>query len=219
MKNRMIPLLAALVLLFALALEVCAHEVPDLETPGSITFLLTWDGEDLEGGSLSLYRVGDIREEDGNYFFTWIPELADLELSLEDPNDPALARALVDRIGELEPVTVTIEAGKAGFADVAPGLYLVYQHQATSGFEPMSPFLISMPRYEDGHYVTEITARPKATLETVPTEPEETEPTEPDMPQTGLTNWPVPVLAAGGLSLFALGWMLCFPRKKDPSEE
>ncbi len=219
MKNRIVALVGIMLVIFALSTEASAQEVPDLEKSGTITFLLTWDGENLDGGSLSLYRVGDIREENGNFGFAWIPQLADTGLSLEDPNDPALALALADRIRDLEGTTVTVQEGKATFTDVAPGLYLAVQEQATPGFEPLSPFLISMPRYEEGKYVSEITARPKATLETIPTEPEETEPTEPELPQTGQTNWPVPVLTVLGLGFFTLGWMLCFRGKKEPREE
>lgn len=211
MKKRIFPLLLCLAFLLTLSIAVSAQEVPDLQKHGTITFLITWEGENLEGGSLCLYRVGTIREDAGNYSFSLIPQLADSGLSLEDPNDPALAQALASYIHSLEGTTVPIREGKAEFADVAPGLYLVVQAEATEGFSPMAPFLISMPRYENGAYVTEVTARPKASLETIPTEPEETrptEPSEPDLPQTGQLNWPVPVLAVLGLGFFALGWKL-----------
>lgn len=38
---------------------------------------------------------------------------------------------------------------------------------------------------------------------------------KPKLPQTGQLNWPVPVMAAAGLTLFAVGWVLCFGRRKE----
>lgn len=42
-----------------------------------------------------------------------------------------------------------------------------------------------------------------------------TNPSGEKLPLTGQLNWPIPFLAAGGLLLFALGWFLCFGRKRD----
>ena len=53
-----------------------------------------------------------------------------------------------------------------------------------------------------------------------PTEPSSTptsptKPTQPGLPQTGQTNWPVPVLAVAGLLLIVLGWFLCASERKE----
>lgn len=212
MKKGLLTLLLALSLVFGCCAAASAQELQG----GTITFLLTWEDEALEGGRLSLYRVADIREGEGDLAFTLIPELADMQLDLKDIEDPALAEALAERIDILEGATAPIRAGSAKFTDVAPGLYLVTQQEPVPGFEPLLPFLISMPQYENGAYVTDIIARPKSEPETPPTEPEETEPEEsrptkpdePQLPQTGQLNWPVPVLTALGVGLFAMGWML-----------
>lgn len=42
---------------------------------------------------------------------------------------------------------------------------------------------------------------------------------KPKLPQTGQLNWPVPVMIVTGLTLFAIGWMLCFGRKKENYEK
>lgn len=40
-------------------------------------------------------------------------------------------------------------------------------------------------------------------------------PSKPTLPQTGQLNWPIPLLAAAGLGLFAGGWYLWFGKKDD----
>ena len=110
--------------------------------------------------------------------------------------------------------------GWVTFAPLDPGLYVVTQKQsqATEGFDAIQPFLISLPRWENGSYVYDLTAAPKVPLvpEETPPPPPPSEPTTPppddppDIPQTGQLNWPVPVLAVSGMTLFILGWALCF---------
>lgn len=221
MKIRLFPLVLALIL--ALSPLVQAHPVPDLTKNGTISIEIRFQGEAVDGGSMELYRVGDIVEENGNYFFALVPQLAHSGLSLDDINDPALAGELARLVGDsgLESQSAPVEDGIAAFEDVAPGLYLVMQHKAATGFAPLNPFLLSMPRYDNGTYVTDISARPKVPLETEPTEPTNpTEPTPPgplvpQLPQTGQLNWPVPLLAVLGLTFFAVGWMLCFRSRRD----
>lgn len=114
--------------------------------------------------------------------------------------------------------------GKAVFSQVTPGLYLVVQTQRCSGYEPLSPFLVSVPMNEDGHYRYDIDAAGKFKPTPEPSNPNTPDkPSTPDkpgnrLPQTGQLNWPVPVLAGTGLVLFALGWWLCFGQRKKRHE-
>lgn len=214
-------LLLALVLLLGCALSAQAVELPDPNRPGSLTFLLDWEGEPLSGGSLTLYRVGDIANSGADYSFALVPELKSTGLSLEDLEDADLHQALAEMAPErgLAPITERIHSGEAHFEDLLPGLYVVTQteEEACDGFAPIRPFLISLPRWVEDHYIYDITAEPKVSLETEPTVPTTTEPTEPTdpwLPQTGQLNWPVPAMAAAGLALCAAGWFLCFGKKE-----
>lgn len=222
MKVRILAVLMALLLLGSLA--VSAHELPDLNKNGTITFNLDWNGEALNDGSLTMYRVGDIVANDGNFSFACVAEIE--AVSLEKLNDPQLAETLADAAAPagLEAMTAPISDGKAIFTDVVPGLYVVVQAEAdaSEGFAPLSPFLISMPRFEDGHYETDVVADPKVPMEPAPTEPTQprpTTPTDPTLPQTGQLNWPVPMLAVSGLALFAAGCFLRFGRKDEGYEK
>ena len=215
MKKRIFPFLIAVLMLCFMSMNVFAHEVPNLEENGSITFIVDYEGEPVDGGNLTLYRVGDIVENNGDYSFALIEKLDDEKTALDNLEDPQLARDLAAKAAEakLKGVTAAIKEGKVVFEEVEPGLYVVVQQEASAGFEAMSPFLISMPKFENGTYVTDIKAEPKPSLEKAPEKPEK--PQDPTLPQTGQLNWPVPVLAVSGVVLFTIGWLICFKRKKE----
>ena len=215
MKKRILLLVVLLVLFNCLLTPAYAHEVPDPEQKGSISLSMDWKGEPMDGGSLTIYRVGDIAEDDGNYTFALVEALKGTGLILDNVNDLALAQQLAEAAKGLEPITADIKNGEALFDDLEPGLYVLTQSekQATPGFLPTQPFLISLPRWENDHYVDELTADPKVSPKPEPTETTEPptkppKPNEPNLPQTGQTNWPVPVLGACGLMLIVMGGLL-----------
>ena len=226
MKRKIPVILLAAVLLAQIFASVSAVEIPDPEKKGSITFTMVWNEEKLDSGSLTIYRIGDIRETENGYGFALVAEIEDSRLSLEDLSDPELAQSLcvLAKNRDLPGMTAPIENGEAVFEDLLPGLYVVTQteEEASDGFTPILPFLISLPQMQYGHYVYDLTALPKVSLEPEPTEPSDptdpTQPPPPDLPQTGQLNWPVPFLAVAGFALFVLGWFLRFGKKHAHEE-
>lgn len=224
-------------LILLLALTLCGNltalavEVPDVDRSCSLTIRMEWEGEPLSGGTLTLCRVGTVREYDGNYDFALIDELSGSGISLEDLNDPDLARELAKLAEEksLESVTAPISEGKAVFEDLATGLYVVTQNRATDGYAAIRPFLVSLPVWDGERYVYDMEANPKVPLQPEPTEPSEPseptqptepdEPDEPDLPQTGQLNWPIPMMTVAGLVLFCMGWLLYFRDKREHRHE
>ena len=216
MVKKLFAFLITLLLVSALTVTAFAHPVPDLSKNGSITFVMDWNGELLDSGSLNLSQIGQVAENDGNYSFALIEALAGSDLSLESLEDPLLAEELLTlaKVMELDKITAPIEEGAAVFQDLAPGLYVVWQDEAdaSQGFAAISPFLISMPKYQNGEYVLDVIANPKVPLETAP--PTTQPPGDPSLPQTGQLNWPVPVLAISGAVLFIFGFVLWTGRKR-----
>lgn len=216
MRKIVTALLALLVLTFGLCGRVSAAE-----PRGSITFVMEFDEEALEGGSLTLYRVGQI-SADGHSFVP-VEALGEDAPVLVDLWDPELAKELHDLAAGkgLEPSTAAIENGRAIFSDLETGLYVVCQRsgEETPGYAAIDPFLISLPQWRDDTYVYDLTAAPKVPLVPVSTEPtDSTEPTEPDtpnLPQTGQLNWPVPIMTVLGLAFFCLGWGLLGSKRRD----
>lgn len=226
--KRLSTLLLALILGAAVALPAYAHEVPDPSRTGSIRFSMLYDGSAVGGGSLTLHRVGDVAEEDGNYTFTLTEAYAASGADLTDLTDTALAAGLADytTANGIAGEEVTIGSDGTAAADgLALGLYLVMQDQPAEGYEPIAPFLVSVPMWDEtaGAYLYTVDAAPKLggltkTPPAATAAPAKPDAGDPDtvttataaatLPQTGQLNWPVPVLTLVGLLLMLAGWYL-----------
>lgn len=225
--KRLSTLLLALSLGAAVALPAYAHEVPDPSRTGSIRFSMLYDGSAVGGGSLTLHRVGDVAEEDGNYTFTLTEAYAASGADLTDLTDTALAAGLADytTANGIAGEEVTIGSDGTAAADgLALGLYLVMQDQPAEGYEPIAPFLVSVPMWDEtaGAYLYTVDAAPKLggltkTPPAATAAPAKPDAGDPDtvttavtatLPQTGQLNWPVPVLTLAGLLLMLAGWYL-----------
>ena len=211
--------LLCLLIVLLLCVPALATEIPDPEQNGSITFLIDYDGQPLNGGSLEMYRAAVLVPGDGEPYFALVEPLEGLVPELGDFTDPALAQsiaALLEQV-ELDMVTASIENGEARFENLLPGVYLVRQENPTEGYSPLQPFLVSLPQWREDHYVYDLTLESKVAPETEPTETTEptdpTETTEPEIPQTGQLNWPIPLLCVSGFGLFVLGFYLCFGKR------
>ena len=207
-------------LLMALLCCLCsiafAHDVPDLNRTGQIAVAMRFDGEAVPGGELTIYRVGEVHEDDGNFSFVPTGDFADCGYAFDNPESAALASALADLAENAAGVTAAIgEDGTAVFENLAPGLYLIVQSTAAEGYNPAAPFLVGIPVMKDGAYVYEIDASPKVELKKAPATPTPKPTTDEKLPQTGQMNWPVPVLAALGVMLFTFGWVLRFRNRHE----
>lgn len=140
-----------------------AHPAPDLSREdGSIYAAMNYDGQPVGGGSLTLYRVGDVQESDGDYSFVLTEEFAGGSALLPDNevkrygegegeisySDLAADLAAHASANGLSGTTVTIgNDGKIEFTGLKMGLYLIVQNTPADGFEAISPFLVSLPMY------------------------------------------------------------------------
>ena len=214
-KRRLSALLLTLLLCCVMAVNVYAREIPDLFRTGSISFAMTYDGKSVSGGSLMIYRAGNVRTEDGDYRFVLSDEFAASGVSLKDPADEETAEKLAQYAAASQVAGTEIvisENGEAVVGGLTPGLYLVTQSKAADGLEAVVPFLVSVPMYENGTYVYAVDASPKMEPLKRTSTPTPAAPAAPEtrLPQTGQLNWPVPVLTILGLILFFAGWRLRF---------
>lgn len=219
MRRQLISLIAAALLLCGLSISVFAHEVPDLSQPGTIEVTMQFAGEAIPGGSLTIYRVGDIVEENGNYSYQLTDTFAPSGVELTDVQSYYLALDLAEYAIEqdMEGITEKIDGEGHVIYAVEPGLYLFVQYLPAEGYQEVSPFLVGMPNVKDGKYIYDVDATPKVNPKPVPetTEPPETKPPQEQLPQTGQLNWPVPVLAVSGLALLIAGLALKGRKESD----
>lgn len=210
--------LLALLLLLCLPLSAAAHPVPDERKDGhcSITVTMTYRGKALTGGTLALYKVGDVAQEDGNYSFVPVEAIRGDIAQFGDIQSPELAGKLCKLESKLTPVTdlpqKVGEDGKVTFLHLPFGLYLAVQKTAPAGYGKTEPFLVSLPYLYEGEYQYDVASQPKTDQErevpTKPTSPATNPPTSPGgkkLPQTGQLWWPVPVLTCGGLGCIVVG--------------
>lgn len=220
--KRIVSLLLALMLLGAVSMTALAHEVPDYNQPGSISITMTYKDKAVSGGTLTLYRVADVDSDDGNFFFTYTEDFAECEIPVTELSSSEISTALakIAKDKKLKGVTQTLDKnGQTTFSDLEIGLYLLVQEKAAAGYKKINPFLVSVPYNEDGHYIYDVDTAPK-NLPGPETQPPTT-PTKPGgkLPQTGQTNWPVPVMAAVGLFLIGAGFCMKASAKRKTYEE
>ncbi len=220
MQKKLIVLLLLPLLVFGICTQVYAAQKPDADKQCSITFLLEFDSTPLEGGKLTLYRVGQISEDSGG--FVLVDALPQDGPDLSNLEDPSLAKTLNELAikHNLPTYKASVVDGKAVFSDLATGVYVVCQlnGEEIPEYAAINPFLISLPQWQNDAYIYDMTASPKVPLQPSATEPTQPQPTEPDdtpdLPQTGQLNWPVPLMAILGLALFGIGWILFFGSKR-----
>lgn len=224
-RRRLSAIALAVFLLYIISyttsITAYAYDVPDLSREGSVSVTMKEGETAVSGGTLTLYRVGDIYEDNGNYSFVLSGDFSGSKESLEDIQSATLAKSLADyaKNNKLTGITQIIgNDGKTVFTNLELGLYLLVQNKAAQGYNAVDPFLVSIPMMEDGTYIYNVDASPKvSTLQTTTTRP--TKPTQPaatistgtiitKLPQTGQLNWPIPVLVIAGLFLFSAGWIM-----------
>lgn len=224
MKQRksIFSMLLVLCLMCSFSTVAYAHEIPDENRKGTITVEMEYNGSAVTGGVLTACRVGEIQENDGNYSFRKTAAMEGFTGSYENIGSASLAEDVAAFVEQQKLPAYAVaknENGKAVFSDLELGLYLIVQTESSSGYEPLKPFLISVPMNEDGHYVYEINAEGKFQLTQTPKPATPDKPKDPTLPQTGQLNWPVPLLAILGLCLFAAGWALRFGQRKETYEK
>lgn len=167
MRKRAFTLWIAMVLLGLMQLTAYAKEVPDLSRVGSIQITMRRGDRVVPGGSLTIYRVGDIFEDDGNYSFVLNESYASSGLSLEDIQSAELAKQLSQyaRTNKLEGTAKNIGSdGTVMFDNLEPGLYMLVQNRAASGYFAADPFLLGLPMPEGETYLYDVVAAPKVEL-------------------------------------------------------
>ena len=223
MIKRIVSLILVMMFLIVGSLSAHAHEIPDYNRRGSIDITMKYKDKVVPGGTLTLYRVADVATDDGNYFFTYTADFSDCSIPVTELSSSEIGAALAKIAKDRRLNGVAQDLDKEGhtkFSDLEIGLYLLVQNKAAAGYNQVSPFLVSVPGNDNGHYIYDVNASPKVELEPAPTTP--TTPSKPSggkLPQTGQVNWPVPILGTVGLILIAAGFCMKASDRRKKHEE
>ena len=193
-KKHTAALLLGLVLLAACALPAFATSANIKLTDGHgnpntgsihVNLYDSTNNKALSGGELTVYRVAEVQRKNGNLSFEYCGDFDGCAIELGDLTDSTLAGQLQEYLSDNAEGTVReVDAnGNVNFDDLELGLYLVVQTKASKGYEPINPFLVSLPMAEDGKWNYAVDASPKVGAYT-PTKPgtPPTPPTPPDTP-------------------------------------
>ena len=197
-----------------------ADTVVDMDKKGSISVRVAFEGKALEGLKVNCIKVADLVLTENAYYFECVYDRSIIFTAenIQDTDNPQIMLELVKK-GTDKPISGTVKQNSiVKFTDLHPGMYLIYQTEQYSTKETdyiISPFLVTIPY--DGEYDVDATSKPS--LDVIPQETKPTNPPPPDVPQTGQLEWPIPVMACGGMAFFILGWWLCFSRRKDSYEK
>lgn len=124
---------------------------------GAITVEIRSDGIAVPGGTLALYRVGELTEkgiEPTDEFALWTGELT-----------PQYAKVLERYVMEYKIDGILEQIGQDGravYGELAPGVYLLVQPTAALGWQKILPFFVCLPMEQQGQYVFDVVASPKA---------------------------------------------------------
>lgn len=172
MHKRILALLLVLAMTALLPIAALAdnNRLPDYSRTGSIavTLLTSGDKRPVPGGSLQLFAVAVAKSDDGNNFFEYTAPFASCGQNLDnlESQSAAMAAALAEWV-QTKGVTGTAAAinanGHASFSGLKLGLYLIVQDETVKGFEPVRPFLVTLPVWDSvrGELVYDVTADPK----------------------------------------------------------
>ena len=203
-------LLWSLFLICIFALPVAANNVPDLTKTGSIHITMVYDGNPVSGGEFVLYRVGEIRESDGNYRFELTASFASSEVSLENVHTFGTAKKLSDYALHNAIDGQRKKIGKNGavdFEDLQSGLYLLLQRKAAQGYDKVNPFLVSLPMRSADTYIYQVDASPKVS-------PLHIKPPNLEQPATGQSSWPMWTFVCSTAGLLILTALRKHDRKR-----
>ena len=198
-------MILVILIISVLGIPVAAYEVPDLNRQGSIRISMRYDGSPVSGGEMTLYRVGDIHEDDGNYSFVLSQDFVSSGISLENLQSASVAKEAAAFASKQGITGSTKQIGSDGqviFEKLELGLYLAVQKKAAQGYERTQPFFISLPMLISDAYSYQVDAGPK--VSPVPEKP------KPELPQTGQSGWPIWTFL-----LSAAGLILLTKRKKN----
>ena len=203
MKKFAFVLLTA-VMAFSLCVTVYAADSVDLNEIGSVSISMKSSDGESAGGTVALYRVADIIWAGETYAFDYTEDFKNCTYALDDLESPEVAVRFADYAVDENASALRADVidGTVLFEDLSVGIYLAIHENAADGFSESKPFFVTLPIADGDSWDYTVDASPKVNIE-------REDVSSPDnIPQTGQLKWPIPVMAAAGVLLLAIGVIL-----------
>jgi len=152
MKKRMIA-----GILFTLCLLILAPGVTFAQTldPSTLTVVMTYGDEPLDGIHVAICPVADATDDNDVFSLTAVADFAgagaDLNILTKEQN--VAVAATLDTYASAHNVARSVQTtnaeGKAVYANLAPGLYLVAQTDGQNSPYEIAPYLVMVPGTDD----------------------------------------------------------------------
>ncbi len=168
--KKILPLALAVACLFAVSVPAMAEEIDPGRTGSVSVNIRAYATDDaVGGGSLHLYQIAETTvtaAEGAVYHYTEDFSGCSEDLLTEDELVKAETATIFSEwvsthdVAAQETVVVSAD-GKAYFADLSCGLYMITQAEAAEGYNAINAFLVSVPLNEDGTWIYDVDATPK----------------------------------------------------------
>ncbi|MBR5514663.1 MAG: hypothetical protein IKU52_00505 [Clostridia bacterium] len=205
-------------------ISLCANTLPDLTREAEITVYFRYGNKSIGGGEIQLYQVAKAEIENEILSYQLCSDFENSKLDLTKKTEE-LINDIGAYITQNSCKYINKEIDKEGitvFDKLEPGFYFLVQTKTERGYNPAAPFIIELPiKDENGVYSYKGTVNAKVSIDSKETEttPETKPQGENKLPQTGQLKWPVPILCASGLTMIAIGAILCIGNKKQGNEK
>ena len=204
--------------LIIIALIVLLQVTSFAETTGTIRFKAICEDEEVQYLGVAIYQVR--KENDGKIELTEQFENSELDATDLSKDNIEQFEEYAKENAEVMQIQSTDSKGQFVITGLELGTYLLVQNNKQDDYT-MQTMLIEIPEVtsERGINYT-INAEPKISKEYPhggyePEEPEKpTIQEDPEIPNTGVLNWPIPVLAIAGIVIFIVAWTLYYSKKK-----
>lgn len=168
-----------------LPINIFAYEAVDIDKNGSIDVTLKYQEKKITDGTLSIYCVANVQQNNNDLSFVLAPDFKDSHQSLEHLESLDTAKHLWQYIQnhQLKAAQTIINTnGKIIFEGLKPGLYLIVQTSPSTGYYALNPFLVSLPIKDQttGTYQYHVSASGK--FEMKPTTDTSYNPNDPNNP-------------------------------------
>lgn len=230
MKKRCRDTIVMVLILVLILIPCSAFASSGMEkTDGTVKFnLCTQSGDAVGDVQISVYRVGNVDYEGYNVVYKideLLSEGKDIPLnSLTADQNISSAERIWNLIKNKDKKDFSVwtektdSEGKISLDKIPVGVYLAVQTLKNDTYVDITPFVFYMPEASKEGWVYDVTLYPKVEKRPTPTPSITPKPTVPhkddsELPDTGMVQWPIPVLAGLGVILLSVGWIVNRRRK------